>query len=419
MRAKNRNVAGGRRESYQTHITRQVFFGIGVYIKFICSYFALRSIYIRTRFAFLFFPLCLIIAFFLISCGGSNNAAPTAPPPLAPTKSSAPSAAAVGNTNAPAPTTQAVTTRAAVAANTCPFTGLPLKGVNLAQRRPLLIKIGNSPPERPQAGLAQADVVVEHLTEGAITRFSAIFYCTDAASIGPIRSARLIDLELVPMFGAIFAHVGGSEPVRQIIAQSDIAQADFDDYGRAPIFREVEGRNRPFNRYTSTQEMYALAAKQNLITGEPVPAFNFSASIPAGGHSGNSVMVPYRANLSDAAFAYDAASQLYKRSVGATPHVDADSNQQLTAANVIVLYAPHETTTIVEDSLGSRSIKITVSGTGRATILREGQAYDVVWTNNDPHSLWQFTNANGQTVDLKPGNTWIEVAPPEMKVVVQ
>jgi hypothetical protein len=299
------------------------------------------------------------------------------------------------------------------------LTGLPLNGVDLAARRPLLLKLGNSPPERPQAGLAQADVVVEHLTEGAITRFAAVLYCSDAAEIGPIRSARLIDLELVPMFGAIFAHVGGSEPVRQRIAASEIANADFDDYGRAPIFREIGERKRPFNRYTSTQEMYALAAFKNLITGARVPAFQFAAAPPAGGRPALILTVPYRKNLSDAVFTYDPMTRLYQRSTGATPHVDAQSNEPLTAANVVLLYAPHETTNIVEDSLGSRSIQITLTGSGKATLLRDGQAYDLTWTRTEPHALWKFTNAQGATVPFKPGNVWIEVVPVEMQVLIQ
>ena len=369
-----------------------------------------------------FLALCIFVA--LTAC--SSNVAPTAPPPLAPGTERSPQRSPAAPTRAPAqPTGATIPTITpsgnanTATSNTCPFTGLPLNGVNLAARRPLLIKIGNSPPERPQAGLAQADIVVEHLTEGAITRFSAILYCSDAQEIGPIRSARLIDLELVPMFGAIFAHVGGSEPVRAMIAASEIAQADFDDYGRAPIFREITERKRPFNRYTSTQEMYALATEKNLITGATVPAFNFNAAIPSGGRAATKVTVPYRKNLSDAIFQYDAQHKLYVRSIGTTRHLDAASNQPLTAANVLVLYAPHETTDIVEDSLGSRSIKITLTGSGNATLVRDGQAFDVTWTRRDPRAFFELSLANGSPIAFKPGNIWIEVVPPEMQVTFQ
>jgi hypothetical protein len=365
--------------------------------------------------------LVLLLAGIVIAC--SSNVAPTAPPPLAPTTVRPTNAAATRVPAAPTSATIATITPSSSAntapPNTCPFTGMPLNDVNLATRRPLLVKLGNSPPERPQSGLAQADIVVEHLTEGAITRFAALFYCSSAADIGPIRSARLIDLELVPMFGAIFAHVGGSEPVRQMIKESEISQADFDDYGRAPIFREITERKRPFNRYTTLEEMYALAAKENIITGAAVPALQFSADIPIGGRVADKVTVPYRKNLSDAVFTYDVARNLYQRSTGTTPHLDPVSNQPLVATNVLVLYAPHETTNIVEDSLGSRSIKITLTGTGKATLLRDGEAFDLTWTRSDPKTLLQFTDASGKLIAFKPGNIWVEVVPTEMQVIVE
>ncbi len=365
----------------------------------------------------------LLVSLVLLSACGSDEVKPT-PPPTLPRSTRAAATSTPPVATPVAPVTPRTPLNPAGAgpvegANVCPFTGMPLNGVKLGERRPLLVKIGNSPPERPQSGLAQADVVVEHLTEGGITRFSALFYCTDAAEIGPIRSARLIDLELVPMFGAIFAHVGGSEPVRQMIAASEIARADFDDYGRAPIFREVESRKRPFNRYTSTDELWILARDEGWVGATPVPLLPFDANVPAGGRPATTVTIPYRSTLADAVFTYDPAARRYRRSVGTTPHLDASTNQPLTAANVIILRAPHETTTIVEDSLGSRSIKITTMGSGSATILRDGQAYDVTWLRSDPHAFWSFTDAQGKPIALEPGNTWIEIVAPDMQVQLQ
>jgi hypothetical protein len=373
---------------------------------------------LRTRQGLTTAAFCLLLGLLIVGCGG-DDAEPTRPPTIprpAATRTTAPTPLPTTPPRTVIPEAQAT---AAPQANLCPLTGQSLGGTTLEGRRPLLIKLGNSPPERPQSGLQEADVIVEHLTEGAITRFSAVYYCTAAAEIGPIRSARLIDLELVPMFGAIFAHVGGSEPVRQMIARSEIAPADLDDYGRAPIFREIETRKRPFNRYTSTQELWALAAQNSMITGVTVPAFQFAIEAPPGGRAANQVTVPYRANLSDAVFRYEPQSNTYLRSSGSTPHLDPATNLPLHAANVIVLFATHETTDIIEDSLGSRSIKITTSGSGRGTLLRDGQAYDVTWSRSDPHALWQFTGANGSPLALAPGNTWIEVVPPSMQVTVE
>ena len=126
---------------------------------------------------------------------------PTEPPTPAETTTPLPATATQSPTATPVPTEDAVP---------CPFTGLSVSRPVLESRRPILAQIGNSNPERPQFGLAQADLVFETIAEGGITRFSAIYLCQDAVDIAGVRSGRLIDLQLVPMFDAIFVHVGAS-----------------------------------------------------------------------------------------------------------------------------------------------------------------------------------------------------------------
>ncbi|MBL8046768.1 MAG: DUF3048 domain-containing protein [Anaerolineales bacterium] len=112
----------------------------------------------------------------------------------------------------------------------CPFTGLPTSQSRLAQVRPILVQIGNSNPERPQFGLQPADLVFETLSEGGITRFSAIYYCQEVADIAGVRSGRLIDLHLVPMFDAIFVHVGASRPVLDLFEKDDRIRESLNRY---------------------------------------------------------------------------------------------------------------------------------------------------------------------------------------------
>ena len=138
------------------------------------------------------------------------------------------------------------------------------------QRRPLAIKISNAPPSfvRPQSGLNSADWVYEHTAEGNITRFTLILYGKDVAQVGPIRSARLIDVELPAMYDAALAFSGASVGVNQRLNAADFASriirsADpgyfrtgedkpFEHtlYGRPDVFRqglEAAGLNIPPN----------------------------------------------------------------------------------------------------------------------------------------------------------------------------
>jgi hypothetical protein len=79
--------------------------------------------------------------------------------------------------------------------------------------------------------------------------------------------------------------------------------------------------------------------------------------------------------------------------------------------NVIVLYARHWATDIVEDSYGSTSIGIALKGGERVQILRDGRVLEGFWWRREAHRLWQFIDANGQHIPLKPGHTWIQFVP--------
>src|SRR5262245_33099161 len=134
---------------------------------------------------------------------------------------STPTAIGIATRSAPAP--QASATGPAAPATPAPIYGPdnypngvnPLTGqkVNPTQvnRMPVAIKISNFPYNvRPQSGLAQADMVLEHPAEAGLTRFTAVFLQNDVDKIGSIRSARFIDTEIAPMFGAILVTSGSS-----------------------------------------------------------------------------------------------------------------------------------------------------------------------------------------------------------------
>ena len=100
-----------------------------------------------------------------------------------------------------------------------PLTGLAVDDPAVLARRPLAAKISNAPDlVRPQAGIAQADLVFEHLTEGPLTRFTAIFWTHTPPRVGSIRSARLLDLEIPAMYDTLLVYSGASEPIRRRIA---------------------------------------------------------------------------------------------------------------------------------------------------------------------------------------------------------
>lgn len=92
---------------------------------------------------------------------------------------------------------------------TAPLTGLPVD--EAITRRPLAVMINNAPAARPQSGLSSADIILEVLAEGGITRFIAIFQSEGAAeTVGPVRSIRPYLIELGESYDGVLVHAGGS-----------------------------------------------------------------------------------------------------------------------------------------------------------------------------------------------------------------
>ena len=181
-----------------------------------------------------------------------------------------------------------VTTTTAAPA-TCPLTGLPAPGGIVPQRPAMAVKIDNYPAARPQSGIDKADVVFEEPVEGGITRFAAVFQCQDAPLIGPVRSARNIDIGILGQLGnPLLAHVGGINPVLANIDASPLVNVDLG--ASNAIMIHPAGDVPPDADYTSTALVYGThpsmttpphqssATRRPLPGGTPVSTVNIDFS---------------------------------------------------------------------------------------------------------------------------------------------
>jgi LysM repeat protein len=307
-----------------------------------------------------------------------------------------------------------------VPAGVCPLTGLPLANASVLNRRPLNVRVDNSPPARPQSGLSSADLIFETLAEGGITRFTAVFLCESRdVDLGPIRSARLIDLQLTPMFKAILVHAGASVVVTDMIWSSEIGEADFDPILRGvPGFGRIASRPSPHNLYTSLGELWSVANQRRLNGPVDLQGLSFSNDMPTGGRPARTLRVPYGI-ASDVAYTYNTNTGRYTKWIGGEPHSDANTGQALTFANIIVLFAKATYTDVLEDNVASRSLHFMVQGQGRALLLRDGQVYEAVWNREGRNILFHYTDANGNHIPLKPGTTIVNIAPLELRVTTE
>ncbi len=302
-----------------------------------------------------------------------------------------------------------------------PLTGLALPGGRNNQR-PVVVCVNNDPAARPQWGLSQADLVYEYLMEGyGITRFSAIFYGDDVTQIGPVRSARLINYYMGALYDAGLVCSGASDQVRYSLkfeAPFPYMDIDLDDPSNSRYSVSI-GTDYRTRLRTSTNGAHQWLADWGVERAPSLRSFTFGG-LGSGGLPAGQIDIPYpRSTGSEVHYQYEPTTGRYLRWLGGSAHTDGNSGTQLAVDNVIVQYVAHEATTIVEDSLGSTSIRLNLFGGGPALLFRDGVAFVGRWRSESRGDLPHFYTEGGEEVALKTGRSWISVIPDTYTVSYQ
>ena len=297
-----------------------------------------------------------------------------------------------------------------------PLTGRRVGDSLILQRRVLAVRVGNDPQIRPQEGLGQADIVYEEIMEGwTLTRFTALYLDNDAERIRPIRSARLVNLAIVPQYDAALVHSGASDKIRWLISQASFV--DLDQFFHSEPYSILQGRDWRGRMYTSGERVHDYLRAKGQERETLIEGYSFSPTPPPG-EDALSIHIPYP-KLCVVDWDYDAEIGGYLRSVQGKAHVDGLTEEQIAAENVIIFYAQHKKTDIVEDSLGSTAIDIVMAGEGRAQICRDGVLLEGRWRQNEPNALIQYYDSSGELIPLRPGKTWIQLVPADYEVTIR
>jgi hypothetical protein len=318
---------------------------------------------------------------------------------------------------APPVTTVPTTTSTAPAGPTCPLTGEPVAGGAAVPQRPALaVKVDNYPDARPQSGLDKADIVFEEPVEGGITRYAAVFQCQDAPIVGPVRSARNIDIGILGQLGTpLLAHVGGIDPVLANIDASPLVNVDLGDYANLNI--HPAGREAPYDTYATTASLWATHPS---MTTPPQPLFTYSKTAPGGsGATAVSTVGIDFSGTSDVTWKYNPTTSLFDRFYNGTePDMLADGVQN-SAANVVVEYVTIFYGPWYENSEGGLEVQADLypNDTGYAEIFRNGVEIPGTWSRSTLGSPTRFLDKAGQVIPLGPGQTWVELVPSTIHVV--
>lgn len=295
-------------------------------------------------------------------------------------------------------------TNGSAAPTACPLTGQARPGGGVPARPALAIKVGNEPPARPQSGLNHADIVFEEPIEGAITRLLAVYQCQTDSRVGPVRSTRWVDSQLLPQFGHPgFGYAGGITPDTNLVSASGIKDLNFITYASA--FHRSSTRQAPDNLYADTAALWAYDSSHTL----PPAVFSYSTTAPAGRPVGGISLV--YSGIYSSGWRWNASGGNWSWYVNSVPQQDANGSP-VTATNVVVIDVHTYPGPYVEDALGSHGVRSQTTGSGSAIVLRNGQAITATWSRSGTGRPFRLTDPRtGKVIALAPGRTWVELFP--------
>ncbi len=288
-----------------------------------------------------------------------------------------------------------------------PLNGLPLEDDSLLSIRPIAVKIDNDEKARPQYGIEEADLVYEVLVENQITRFLAIFHSSYPEKVGPVRSARSSDIDLMaPLANPLFAYSGSNDIVGQEVRTAQAAgllvSTNFDQANSAYIDRQ--DRPAPHHR-----TLFPAKLNQDQFTTAPItvrPVFRYmreddEVSAGAIDTAGFEVSTNQR---TPAAYTWNDDELGWSRIQAGTAHV-AESGAQLTPANVVVLEI--EYTISRADAASPQAI---TTGSGKATVFTDGQRIEGSWQRTVSSQGFDILNADGTKIRMQPGQTFVHLS---------
>lgn len=331
----------------------------------------------------------LALAALLAACG-SEDVAPR-PEPVAAAASESPS---------PSPAAPAPPPPPPAPEPVSPFTGVAPRPTSPV----VAVKIDNGVLARPfHRGLEIAPLVYEELVEGGATRFLAVYDGAPDVEVGPIRSVRESDLELLQQFGTVaLGYSGGNggtlQTVDRYASAGQVINASFDVMPE--LYRRAERRVDAYNFYASPGQLAARSASASVakdvgLTFGPIP--------PTAGLPVSSATVAF-SKLSSVGVRWQPETGRW------TVLQDGTPMPAVAPANVIVQQVGIRGTAY-KDVVGNPTPYTETVGTGRMTMLRDGKRIDGQWTRPDPAAGTRFVDDAGVDLPLAPGPTWILLVP--------
>ncbi len=303
-----------------------------------------------------------------------------------------------------APTAEPTPTPAPVN-NTNPLTGQTTE-TDYNNQRPVAVTLRSGDGSTPQWGIGKADLLVEGVSEGYDTSLTAVFATrTDISKVGPVGKVTDLSLQFTLPLNAVPVHIGKTVYASNLLNVLTYQDVDGLNVGTSGFTfdadRYASGYREENCWYTTADQITGGLANYSMdTTGANMPLFHFEERQAPASQNGANLYI----NFSDTAGAelkYDAATGLYLRhNLDGTPSMDADSGQQASFKNVLVLYASSG----IKDDGYTRQYDL--SG-GVGLYLTDGGWEQISWTKGDATAPLSLTDASGATLAVNPGKTYL------------
>lgn len=282
--------------------------------------------------------------------------------------------------------------------STWPLTGLPVQGdANSAKRHPVMVlKMDNSDASAPQVGLDGADLVVEELVEGGITRLAVLYYSDLPDAVGPVRSVRATDIGVVtPVDGALVTS-GGAQ-----VTLSRIADAGVQVFSEgSPGFYRESSRSAPYNLFTSMSETATAARSDQAVRPPDYLPWGTTKDLPKGQPA---------TGLAARFSAGHTTTWSYRDGRYVNENTHAAQGQEFPADSVLVLRVPVGDAGY-RDPAGNPVPETTLKGRGKAMLFHNGRLVQGTWVKPELSSPLAL-KAGGSKLTVPAGRVWIELVP--------
>jgi Protein of unknown function (DUF3048) N-terminal domain/Protein of unknown function (DUF3048) C-terminal domain len=270
------------------------------------------------------------------------------------------------------------------------------------------VKVDNTHNAHPQQGLQKADVVYVEQVEGGVTRLAAIYSSDYPTTVGPVRSGRITDIELLRQYGTVgLIYSGSQNRLAGPLRRADLKLVSFDQdrtgYTRSP------SRPQPYDVIGTFARLRQRAGK---VSKPPEMGYTFGPA-PAGGKPAKSLSVRYP--MARVGAVWSAAQKRWLVSMDGSPDRAAEGGQ-LGPTTFVVQFVTVKPS-IYHDVNGVNTPQTLTVGKGRALFFRDGQVFEGAWSRAKASRVTSYT-IGGQPASFAPGQLWITLIGRDRPVTV-